>query len=140
MTERSDEPRDKLRPLLRGLGGRCPACGVGTLFRAYLKVNDACPACGEALHHQRADDAPPYVTMFIVAHVVVTLVLSFEVFWPEAPLPLEAMIFCGVTAGLSLILLPRIKGLLVAWQWSLRMHGFAEDDATPESARQATLR
>jgi uncharacterized protein (DUF983 family) len=28
------------------------------MFHAFLKVADHCPACGEALHHQRSDDAP----------------------------------------------------------------------------------
>jgi uncharacterized protein (DUF983 family) len=120
----AEAPRDKALAIWRGLRGRCPACGEGRMFRAFLKVNDACPVCGEELHHQRADDAPPYVTMFIVAHVIVTLLLGFEAFWPEAPFWLEALTFCVLTAALSLVLLPRIKGALVAWQWSLRMHGF----------------
>ena len=55
---------------------KCPACGKGAMFNAYLKVNDRCPACGEELHHHRADDAPPYFTMLIVGHIVVALVLA----------------------------------------------------------------
>ncbi|MCW6508058.1 DUF983 domain-containing protein [Lichenifustis flavocetrariae] len=121
-----EPPRAKLQALWRGFRGRCPQCGEGAMFRAYLKVNDTCPHCGAELHHQRADDAPPYVTMFIVGHVIVSLLLTFEVFWPEAPFWLEALVFCGMTAALSLILLPRVKGAFVALQWSLRMHGFGE--------------
>ena len=53
---------EKRRPLglaiRRGFAGRCPNCGKGKLFRAYLKVADRCDHCGEDLHHQRADDAP----------------------------------------------------------------------------------
>jgi uncharacterized protein (DUF983 family) len=91
----------------RGFMGRCPHCGVGKMFRAYLKVNDACPSCGEALHHQRADDMPPYLTMLIVGH-------------------------CAVAAlVLSLILLPRIKGALIGYQWAMRMHGFGGRDDVP---------
>ena len=45
----------------------------GKLFRSFLKVADTCSVCGEELHHQRADDAPPYFTMFIVGHIVVPL-------------------------------------------------------------------
>lgn len=96
------------------------------MFRAYLKVADHCPACGEDLHHQRADDAPPYVTMFIVAHVIVTLILSADVLWPDAPAWLEATGFCLAAGVLSLVLLPRVKGALVGLQWALRMHGFGE--------------
>ena len=32
--------------LLRGLLGRCPACGEGHLFRAFVKVADAMTAQG----------------------------------------------------------------------------------------------
>ena len=126
-------PRDKLQAVGRGFLGRCPACGQGAMFRAYLKVADHCPACGEDLHHQRADDAPPYVTMFIVAHVIVTLILSAEAFWPEAPFWLEATGFCLAAGLLSLVLLPRVKGALVGWQWSLRMHGFGGVADRPEA-------
>ena len=54
------------------------SCGKGALFHSYLKVNDACGVCGEELHHQRADDAPPYFTIMIVGHVVVGGVLAME--------------------------------------------------------------
>ncbi|MFM2444607.1 MAG: hypothetical protein RJB09_1793, partial [Pseudomonadota bacterium] len=53
-----------------GFRGICPACGEGKIFRAFLKVNDCCPCCGEELHHHRADDAPPYFTILVVAHIV----------------------------------------------------------------------
>jgi uncharacterized protein (DUF983 family) len=29
--------------------------------------------------------------------------------------------------GLCLLLLPRIKGAIVGWQWACRMHGFDAD-------------
>ena len=62
--------------LFRGALLKCPACGRGAMFRRYLKVADACPACGEELHHHRADDAPAYFTIVIVGHIVVSLVLA----------------------------------------------------------------
>ncbi len=55
----------------RGFRGRCPACGEGRVFRAFLKVNDACPRCGEELHHHRADDFPAYLVIAIVGHILV---------------------------------------------------------------------
>ena len=54
-----------LHPLMvdlrRGLLGRCPCCGKGRTFRAFLKVSDRCDVCGEELFHHRADDFPAYV-------------------------------------------------------------------------------
>ena len=104
--------------------GLCPACGEGRIFGRYLKVNAACPTCGEELHHHRADDAPPYATIFVVGHIVGTLMLLVETFWPDAPIWLHAMVWPTLVLMLSLWFLPRVKGALIAYQWALRMHGF----------------
>ena len=115
--------RDWWQALLRGLAMKCPNCGKGAMFHAYLKVSDTCPACGEELHHHRADDAPPYFTILIVGHVIVSLVLAVEMaFYP--PLWLHMALWIPLTLVVSLLVLPRIKGALVAYQWALRMHGF----------------
>lgn len=115
--------------MARGAMGRCPCCGSGRLFSAYLKVADHCSICGEAYYHHRADDAPPYMVIFAVGHIVVPLlVLVEEVFRPAVWLHL--VIFLPLTLLLSLALLPPIKGALVALQWALRMHGF--DPLSPE--------
>jgi uncharacterized protein (DUF983 family) len=42
----SGEKRDLWTALKRGLRGRCPRCGKGKLFRAFLKVDDHCSVCG----------------------------------------------------------------------------------------------
>jgi uncharacterized protein (DUF983 family) len=101
------------------------------MFRAYLKVNDVCPQCGEELFHQRADDAPPYLTILVVGHVVGSLMLLAEEFWPDAPIWLHAMIWPTLALILSLWLLPMMKGGLIAYQWALRMHGFGEAPVEP---------
>lgn len=113
--------------LLRGWRRRCPACGKGALFDGYLKVRSACPSCGEDLHHQRADDGPAYMTILIVGHLMAPLMLW--IFVAYRPTPLTMII--GFTLGcisLSLFLLPRFKGGLVALQWAKRMHGFGAAD------------
>jgi len=93
------------------------------MFRRYLKVADECPACGEALHHHRADDAPPYFTIVIVGHIVVGLLLAVEMAY-RPPLWLHAVIWLPLTVLLALLILPSIKGALVGLQWALLMHGF----------------
>jgi uncharacterized protein (DUF983 family) len=123
--------RNVFRAMLRGFRGKCPSCGSGRLFTRYLKVTDTCPACGEALHHHRADDAPPYFTIFIAGHILVPLILAFETL-AKPPLWLHAAIGAPVTIGLCLALLPMVKGAIVGLQWALYMHGFdpdAPDDA-----------
>lgn len=115
------------RPLIlamrRGATLKCPACGTGGLYRAYLKVSEACPACGEALHHHRADDAPPYFTIVLVGHIVVPLVLTVEKLYAP-PIWLQATAWSLVTLLMALAALPMIKGALVGLQWALYMHGF----------------
>lgn len=116
--------------MLRGAKLLCPACGEGALYKSYLKVNDACPHCGEALHHQRADDLPAYFTMFITGHIVVALVMMVEAhFAPE--FWVHALIWPPLVLGLSLFLLPRIKGAAIGLQWAQGMHGFAKGAAAP---------
>lgn len=123
--------RSVRQAVLRGAQLTCPACGRGRLFYAFLKVSDACPACSEALHHQRADDAPAYFTMVIVAHVVVGGLLAVEqAFAP--PTWVQLGIWLPATVILSLLLLPRIKGMLIGLQWALRMHGFGGKSDAPE--------
>ena len=91
--------------LLRGARLKCPACGSGAMFRRYLKVADNCPACGEELHHHRADDAPPYFTIVIVGHIVVSLVLLVEMTY-RPPLWVHVMLWLPLTVALALLLLP----------------------------------
>lgn len=123
---RSTAPRSLQQALLRGAMLKCPACGVGGLFSRYLKVVDQCSHCGESLHHHRADDAPAYFTIVIVGHVVVSLVLAVEIAY-RPPLWLHAALWMPLTLVLALVLLAPIKGLLVALQWALLMHGFDPD-------------
>lgn len=120
----AEPQRDLGRAMRRGFMERCPHCGEGRMYRAYLKVNPRCPACGEDLSHQRADDAPPYITMLIVGHLIVGGVLAAEELFPQSPLWIDALIWLWLTLILSLALLPRVKGALVGYQWAMRMHGF----------------
>ena len=119
------EEEDRLvKPALwRGWRRRCPNCGAGPMMRGYLKVRDACPVCSEALHHQRADDGPAYVTILIVGHLLAPLLLIVYTKWRPDPVTMAVGFTLG-TVALSLYLLPRLKGALVALQWAKRMHGF----------------
>lgn len=120
-----------------GVRSLCPACGEGRLYRKFLKVSDTCPSCAEELHHQRADDAPPYFTMSIVAHVVVAGVLVIERLYAP-PTWVQLAIWLPMTVLLSVWLLPHVKGALVGLQWALRMHGFSgkpDEVETPPAPR-----
>lgn len=111
------------RALWRGFRRRCPNCGAGRMLHSYVKVNDACAACGEDLCHHRADDGPAYLTILIVGHLMAPILLLVFPIWRPEPLVLFATFAVGCLV-LSLYLLPRLKGAVVAFQWARRMHGF----------------
>ena len=117
--------------MTRGFMGRCPNCGRGHLFRSYLKVVNTCEVCGEELSGHRADDAPAYVTLLIVAHVVGAGILMSDEIWPHSSLVWVAIFWLAVTVVASVLILPRAKGAIVGQQWALCMHGFgAHGDRT----------
>jgi uncharacterized protein (DUF983 family) len=130
---READPFERRVPpaMMRGLRGRCPCCGEGRLFGGFLKVRDHCEACGEALYHHRADDAPPYVVITIVGHIVIAIALVLEK-WAKPEVWLLLTLLVPLTLILSLALLQPIKGGLVGIQWALRMHGF--DPSSTEAA------
>ena len=118
-----EDDRPTRQAMLRGAMGKCPACGEGKIFDGFLTVNDHCPNCGEALHHQRADDGPAYLTILLVSHIAAPLLLW--VFISYRPSATSLLIGFGLgTIVASLLLLPRIKGAMVGLQWARRMHGF----------------
>ena len=113
----------RMPAIVRGLLGRCPRCGEGRMFRAFLKVSDRCEVCGEELHHHRADDFPAYVVILIVGHALVPAVLYVEThfapsYWTHLALWLPT------TLALAIGLLQPVKGAIVALQWKMGMHGF----------------
>ena len=132
-----DSPRDKWQAVKRGFMGKCPHCGEGKMFRAFLKVAEACPACGEELHHQRADDAPPYMTIFVVGHISGAGMLWVEHQNDALPIWIHATIWPILTIVLSFYFLPRIKGALIGLQWALRLHGFGAQATSTEATLPA---
>ena len=108
--------------LARGLRRRCPNCGRGRLFRAYLKPVEACADCREALGHIRADDAPPYFTIVVVGHVVVGLALLAEMTL-RPPMWAHMTAWPALTLGLTFLLLPPIKGAIIGLMWRLKLRG-----------------
>ena len=124
------EKRDVWTALKRGFRGRCPRCGEGKLFRAFLKVDDHCSVCKLDFTPHRADDLPAYLVIVIVGHIVVPLALFIETNY-SPPVALQLAIYLPLTLFASLALLQPVKGAVVGVQWALRMHGFDEQNPEP---------
>ena len=116
-----------LQTLLRGLRGRCPSCGEGHIFNGFLTVNRECGSCHAPLGKLRADDLPPYLTIFVVGHIVIIGMLLLE--QTEAPpLWVHTAIWVPLTLALTFGLMRPIKGAVVGLMLRLGML-----DAPPES-------
>ncbi|MGR3565331.1 MAG: DUF983 domain-containing protein [Heliomarina sp.] len=124
----TDEKADgrPLKPALwRGWRRKCPNCGSGPLLKGYLKVNDSCQVCGEEFFHHRADDGPAYLTILIVGHLMAPGLHFAFVTWRPEPMTLFTIFAVGCV-GLSLYLLPRLKGAIVGYQWARQLYGFGK--------------
>ncbi|SCZ68984.1 Uncharacterized conserved protein, DUF983 family [Epibacterium ulvae] len=124
-TDAADRP---LKPaLFKGWRCRCPRCGEGRALHSYLKVNETCGNCGLDLSKARADDGPAYLTILIVGHLMAPImhVVYFE--WQPNPWVTFSVFSLGCIVS-SLLLLPRMKGMVIAYQWARKMHGFDKDD------------
>ncbi|MES5096709.1 DUF983 domain-containing protein [Agrobacterium sp. BA1120] len=120
------EDRPLGRSIMRGMLSRCPACGNGHLFRAWLKPVDKCASCGEDMHHQRSDDLPPYISIMILGHVAVGgFMMTDTVFL--VPMWVHFAIWVPITILVALLTIQPIKGGVIGLQWALKMHGFSHE-------------
>ena len=125
--------RSWAQAMARGFAGRCPQCGTGKLFKSYSKTKAVCDSCNLSIDGHRADDAPPYLTIMLVGHIVIPLALAVKQIF-DPPLGLQFAIWTPAIILPTFWLLPRIKGAFVGLQWANRMHGFAGDDGDPDNA------
>ena len=111
-----------LTGMKRGFVMRCPECGKGKLFRAYLKVDPICDVCGHENSQYKADDGPAYFTMVLVGHLIIAPLLVFEFIWTWNPAVVLAMILPAL-ALITLVTLPVVKGATVGLLWGLGLKG-----------------
>jgi uncharacterized protein (DUF983 family) len=112
------------RSIKRGLKCRCPNCGDGRLFGAFLKPVDHCSVCGEDYRPQRADDLPAYLVIIVVGHVLMSGYMLTDMVW-RAPFWVHAMIWIPLAVLAAIATIQPIKGGVIGLQWANRMHGFA---------------
>lgn len=117
--------------IVRGLRERCPRCGRGKLFRAYLKPVDACGKCHERLGHIHADDGPAWLTILVTGHIVVPLVLALSPYieWPAWA---AYLLWAGLSLTIVLGLLPRCKGVFIGLIWYTKGPGSELPQAQPK--------
>ena len=109
-----------LRPVLRGLRLRCPACGVGRMsprWWSFARLADACPACGVRFEPARGEWSGSL--MFAQGfYIALALLGLYALLLARAPLP--ALVAWGVA---TTVLLPVLKyrnhkGAWVGTMWA----------------------
>lgn len=121
------EKRTVRTAIWKGIKCKCPNCGEGALFDKWLKVTPKCSSCGEELHHERAQDFPPYITISIVGHIIVTLLMVVEAN-TDWSMTTHLIVWLPLTIVLSLALMQPVKGGVVGLQWALYMFGFGGEE------------
>ncbi len=112
--------------LRRSFVGRCPNCGVGKLFASYLKPVGHCSASGEPYGHIRSDDAAPWLTILVVGHISVSIILETEIH-ADWPMWVSMTVWPLLVCALTLVLLPRLKGMLIGILWFTGAPGSERD-------------
>lgn len=112
-------PRPMSTSILRGLRGRCPACGHGHVFEGYLKQAPTCSDCGAPLGLIRAEDGPPWFTVLILGPFLapITFLVSMN---GSGPLWLSLPALGAGAVGAVLVLLPRVKGAFIGLLWRMQ--------------------
>ncbi len=115
----------------RGMRNRCPVCGEGKVFRGYLRVVDDCEVCHAPLGSLRADDLPPYITIFIAGHILLPPVFWVERAWMP-PMWLHMAVWLPAFTIACILLLRPIKGGTVGWMARLGFEPQAEAPPGPQ--------
>jgi len=107
----------RVAPLwLAGLRCRCPRCGQGALYTAYLKIAPRCDACGLNLAFADAGDGPAVFVTFVAGAFIAGMAAVIEINF-SPPYWVHALIWLPLTLTLCLALLPVFKATLVALQY-----------------------
>lgn len=104
--------------LLRGFLGKCPECGKGKLFQKYTTPNIECNECKLQFDPLRADDGPAWATILITGHLAMPFTfflfdIGIEEVWLITTLSILLIV------ALSLIILPRAKGMFMTMIWNI---------------------
>ena len=103
--------------LRRGIARKCPGCGKGPLFRGYLAVIPICSVCDNDNEQYPSDDFAPYVTIFLVLHLMVPILFAVDHTW-DMSVGWEMGLAIPIFAAVTLLVLPFAKGAVIGFAWA----------------------
>ena len=102
--------------LWRGIVGRCPSCGNGSLVSGYLALAPRCDACGLDYNFADSGDGPAVFVILVAGFLIVGGALIAEILY-SPPYWLHALLWGTLAVLLPLVLLRSFKGVLIALQF-----------------------
>ena len=120
-------PPSLLTGVWRGVRRKCPACGEGRLFCGYLAVVETCPVCANDNEQYPSDDFAPYVTIFLVLHLLVPVFVIADRTYDLA-LWIEGAVTIPVFILATMALLPFAKGGVIGFAWAFGVTRKQSDD------------
>ena len=117
-------PASGWEAIFRGARGQCPRCNDAKLFHRFLKPVATCPRCRQDWTHQQADDFPAYIVILLLGHILVPLMIEVNRAL-AIPLGVQAALWPCLAVILALLLIQPAKAMVITFQWSRRMDGFA---------------
>ncbi|OQW63162.1 MAG: hypothetical protein A4S17_07560 [Proteobacteria bacterium HN_bin10] len=106
---------------------RCPECGKGAVFAAYLRFRDACAVCNADFKSADAGDGPAVFVILIVGAIVAPLLIFLQV-GLDLPDTLALAITIAAAVALCLAFLPPFKATLFALQWKHKAREATHED------------
>lgn len=114
-----NHPQKLPSPFVAGVLGRCPRCGVGSLFKGFLSVKDSCSHCGLKFSFADSGDGPAFFIILPVGFIVTGLALFVELSY-QPPFWVHAALWLPLGVGLPLLMLRPFKAILLALQYQYR--------------------
>ncbi len=112
----SDNAGPVERAILRGIRGRCPRCGEGTLFHGFIGLKPNCDKCGLDFSFADAGDGPAVFGILIGGFIVVFAAMVVEIAY-QPPYWVHAALWVPLILIVTLGPLRPIKGVLIALQY-----------------------
>jgi len=121
---------DKKTVLTRGFFNKCPNCGEGHILHKYITPYKQCAHCSQDFEALRADDGPAWATILITGHLTMPFVF-WMLEWKLDNLWLEILLPCLFIVALSIVILPRAKGMFMSVIWLSQLKETPDDNDQP---------
>lgn len=107
-------PMGIIRTLLLGLGGICPVCGRGRIFRTYYTPYERCPSCGVEFERNRGEVTGGMAINLVICQFLALALALYVTFLTDYPIALELAACVAITLAFGLLFHRPARGAWIA--------------------------